>query len=175
LTSTERRSQIQSVLSTSQSPISASELARRFHVSRQTIVGDVSLLRAGGEAIVATLRGYEYQKKAAHEAVLVCRHFPNDTADEMRRIVEAGGVIEDVVVDHPLYGQLKATLQIRDIGDVNLFVAKLKQQSAHLLSELTDGVHTHTIAYDTPVQLAAIQATLRAAGYLYEDHQESDK
>ncbi|GAW98476.1 transcription repressor NadR [Secundilactobacillus mixtipabuli] len=171
MTSTERRSQIQSVLSTSQSPISASQLARRFGVSRQTIVGDVSLLRAGGEAIVATIRGYEYQHKAVHEVVLVCRHFPNDSADEMRRIVEAGGVIEDVVVDHPLYGQLKANLQVRDIGDVNLFIAKMKRQNAHLLSELTDGVHMHTIAYDTPAQLRAIQASLREAGYLYEDHE----
>lgn len=169
MTSTERRSQIQSILSTSQAPISASTLGRRFNVSRQTIVGDVSLLRAGGEPIVATMRGYEYQQKAVNEAVLVCRHFPNDSADEMRRIVEAGGVIEDVVVDHPLYGQIRANLQVRDIGDVNLFVAKVKQQNAHLLSELTDGVHTHTIAYDTPEQLAAIQASLREAGYLYED------
>ncbi len=78
MTSTERRSQIQSVLSTSQGPVSASELARRF-VSRQTIVGDVSLLRAGGEAIVATVRGYEYQQQAKREAVLVCRHFPGDS------------------------------------------------------------------------------------------------
>lgn len=169
MTSMERRSQIQSVLSTSQVPISASELARRFKVSRQTIVGDVSLLRAGGEAIVATVRGYEYQHQAKHEAVLVCRHFPSDSADEMKLIVKAGGVIEDVVVDHPLYGQLKANLQVRDIGDINLFVAKMKQQNVRLLSELTDGVHTHTIAYDTPEQLAAIQASLRKAGYLYED------
>lgn len=169
MTSAERRTQIQSVLSTSQVPISASELARRFKVSRQTIVGDVSLLRAGGEAIVATVRGYEYQHRAVHEAVLVCRHFPSDSADEMRRIIAAGGVIEDVVVDHPLYGQLRANLQVRDLADVNLFAAKMKQQNAHLLSELTDGVHTHTVAYDTPEQLAAIQATLRDAGYLYED------
>ncbi|GAX09144.1 DNA-binding protein [Secundilactobacillus silagincola] len=169
MTSTERRSQIQSVLSTSQGPVSASKLAHRFNVSRQTIVGDVSLLRAGGEAIVATVRGYEYQQQAKCEAVLVCRHFPGDSADEMRRIVEAGGVIEDVVVDHPLYGQLRANLQVRDIGDVNLFIAKMKQRNVRLLSELTDGVHTHTIAYDNPEQLATIQASLRKAGYLYED------
>ncbi|MCH5462623.1 transcription repressor NadR [Lactobacillus sp. LC28-10] len=169
MTNAERRSQIQSVLSTSLSPISASKLARRFHVSRQTIVGDVSLLRAGGEGIVATVRGYEYQYNAVHEVVLVCRHTPIGSADEMQRIIKAGGVIEDVVVDHPLCGQIRANLQVRDKADVNLFMAKIKQQKAHLLSELTDGVHTHTIAYDTPEQLVAIQASLREAGYLYED------
>nr|WP_235810892.1 3H domain-containing protein [Secundilactobacillus paracollinoides] len=40
--------------------------------------------------------------------------------------------------------------------------------AGHLLSELTDGVHTHTVAYETPAQLTAIQTTLREAGYLYE-------
>lgn len=169
MTNAERRSLIQSVLSTSQVPVSANKLAKRFHVSRQTIVGDVSLLRAAGEAIVATVRGYEYQYNAVHEVVLVCRHSPIESAEEMRRIIEAGGVVEDVVVDHPLYGQIRANLQVRDKADVNLFMAKLKQQNAHLLSELTDGVHTHTVAYDTPEQLAAIQASLKEAGYLYDD------
>lgn len=163
-----RRSRIQAVLTTSTKPISASQLAKKLHVSRQTVVGDVALLRAEGEAIVATLKGYEYEEQYQHKAILVCRHFPSDTADEMTRIVKAGGTIIDVVVTHPLYGQLKGMLQIKTVADVNLFIAKLKEQRGHLLSELTDGVHTHTIAYEKPEQLAAIQATLREAGYLYE-------
>lgn len=39
-------------------PISGSELARRFHVSRQCLVQDIAILRASGEQIVATPRGY---------------------------------------------------------------------------------------------------------------------
>ena len=39
-------------------PISASKLAKELSVSRQIIVGDVALLRASGEKVLATPRGY---------------------------------------------------------------------------------------------------------------------
>lgn len=168
MTSLERRSRIQAILSESDHPISASTLAKQFGVSRQTIVGDVSLLRASGDPIIATLRGYEYDKGNGNEAILVCRHFPSDTAKEMKLIVDNGGVIKDVIVDHPLYGHLKGELQISTVGDINLFMGKLKQQEGHLLSELTGGVHMHTIGYETPAQLKAIREALKGAGFLYE-------
>ncbi|WP_318765496.1 3H domain-containing protein [Lactiplantibacillus carotarum] len=87
----------------------------------------------------------------------------------MQRIVAAGGVIKDVAVEHPLYGRLRGELEISSSGDVNLFIGRLKQRGGHLLSELTDGVHTHTIGYQTADQLAQIRQSLRAAGYLYEN------
>ncbi|MDN6418715.1 MAG: HTH domain-containing protein, partial [Lactiplantibacillus plantarum] len=56
MTGSERREQIRSKLSQTQVPVSATTLAKQFNVSRQTIVGDISLLRAHGTAIVATLQ-----------------------------------------------------------------------------------------------------------------------
>ncbi|ETY73117.1 transcription repressor NadR [Lactiplantibacillus fabifermentans] len=169
MTGAQRRAQIQAQLSANTDPISASSLARQLGVSRQTIVGDISLLRANGDAIVATLRGYQYENTAQPTAVLVCRHFPSDTQDEMQRIIAAGGIIKDVMIEHPLYGQLRGSLEIGTVGDLNLFLAHAKQHQGHLLSELTDGLHMHTIAYDTPEQLVAIKKSLRLAGYLYEE------
>ncbi|MFC6180558.1 transcription repressor NadR [Lactiplantibacillus daowaiensis] len=168
MTGAERRAQLKAQLSTSTSPISATMFAKQFGVSRQTIVGDISLLRANGVQIVATLRGYQVEDSTSPTAVLVCRHFPNDTADEMQRIIQAGGVIKDVAIEHPLYGQLRGELEIGTLGDLKLFLARVQQHQGHLLSELTDGLHTHTIAYDTPTQLAAIKTSLKAAGYLYQ-------
>lgn len=52
-----RRSQIMDILKKADRPVSASALAERFGVSRQSIVGDVALLRASGEQITATARG----------------------------------------------------------------------------------------------------------------------
>nr|WP_244282778.1 3H domain-containing protein [Lactiplantibacillus paraplantarum] len=101
--------------------------------------------------------------------VLVCRHFPNEATKEMDLIIRAGGVIKDVEVEHPLYGRLRGELEIRSVGDINLFMGRLKKLQGHLLSELTDGVHSHTVAYQTPEQLTAIKAALRGAGYLYEN------
>lgn len=169
MTGSERREQIRSKLSQTQVPISATTLAKQFNVSRQTIVGDISLLRAHGTAIVATLQGYELEKANQPTVVLVCRHFPNEATKEMDLIIRAGGVIKDVEVEHPLYGRLRGELEIRSVGDINLFMGRLKKLQGHLLSELTDGVHSHTVAYQTPEQLTAIKAALRDAGYLYEN------
>lgn len=54
----ERRAAIARRLTEAERPVSAGALARDFSVSRQIIVGDVALLRAGGMDIAATPRGY---------------------------------------------------------------------------------------------------------------------
>ena len=46
MTAGERREAILRELEQAQGPVSASALAKRFHVSRQAVVGDVAMLRA---------------------------------------------------------------------------------------------------------------------------------
>ena len=58
MTASERRQQIARLLSASQAPISATTLSQELGVSRQIIVGDIALLRAAGQEITATARGY---------------------------------------------------------------------------------------------------------------------
>ena len=58
LSAGERRRAVHEILRAADGPVSAAALARRFSVSRQIIVGDVALLRAGGADISATPRGY---------------------------------------------------------------------------------------------------------------------
>ena len=53
-----RRQAILDRLRTADRPVSASALAAGLNVSRQIIVGDIALLRAGGAEISATPRGY---------------------------------------------------------------------------------------------------------------------
>ena len=53
-----RRQAILDRLRTADRPVSASSLAAELNVSRQIIVGDIALLRAGGAEISATPRGY---------------------------------------------------------------------------------------------------------------------
>lgn len=168
ITSGERQARITAELSSSEEPLSASMFAKRFGVSRQTIVGDVALLRARGEKIIATPRGYIYELPSKMSAIIVCKHLPVDVEEEMQRIVDNGGILKDVIVDHPLYGQLRGELQIATNTDIRMFMAHLRQQNTHLLSELTGGVHSHTIAFERPEQLEAIKKSLRAAHFLYE-------
>ena len=58
MTASERRQQIARLLSASQAPISATTISQELGVSRQIIVGDIALLRAAGQEITATARGY---------------------------------------------------------------------------------------------------------------------
>ena len=54
----ERRGQIITLLKDSSKPISGTELAKRLSVSRQVIVQDIALLRAGNKNILSTNKGY---------------------------------------------------------------------------------------------------------------------
>ena len=90
----QRRECILTRLSGAQNPVSASALAAELGVSRQIVVGDVALLRAGGAQIDATPRGYQlHPAEKGYTGILACVH---RTEDEMRRelytIVDQGGV-----------------------------------------------------------------------------------
>ena len=164
----ERQAHIKAALSTASEPLSASNFARQFTVSRQTIVGDIALLRAQGEPIIATPRGYAFSQPAAHEFLIPCKHTPEQTAEELQLILENGGWIEDVLVEHPLYGQLRGQLNIRTIADMKLFLSRVARYHGRLLSELTGGIHLHTITVKHERDIAKIKAALRRAGILYE-------
>ena len=64
----ERRTKITELLAAADAPMSATALASRCGVSRQIIVGDVALLRAGGLAVLATPRGYVLENPASAPA-----------------------------------------------------------------------------------------------------------
>ena len=64
----ERRTKITELLAAADAPMSATALASRCGVSRQIIVGDVALLRAGGLAVLATPRGYVLANPASAPA-----------------------------------------------------------------------------------------------------------
>jgi len=166
-TSHERQLQIKAILKTADEAVSANHFSKQFSVSRQTIVGDVALLRAQGEAIIATPQGYQYQAEPETTTTIVCKHTPEEMLAELEIMIEYGATVRDVSVDHPVYGQLKGQLMLSSISDVKLFAHRVKQEQAHLLSELTGGIHLHTISLRDPEQLPALLQALREAGFLY--------
>ena len=88
MTAEQRRSRISARLHEAQQPISATVLARELGVSRQIIVGDVALLRAGGQAITATARGYVIPAPGDGTVRQVaCRHDGAGTRDELNAMV----------------------------------------------------------------------------------------
>jgi transcriptional regulator of NAD metabolism len=153
-------------------PITGHELARKMGVSRQVIVQDIALLRAQGEELVATPQGYllaQRLSRAAHRAVIAVRHDRDTTEEELLIMVDHGLRVVDVVVEHPLYGELRGLLRLESREDVRQFIARLRESEAALLSALTKGVHLHTVEASRPEAITRAQAALRANGYLLED------
>ena len=53
-----RREKIIEIMSNQKEPVSGSDLAKKFGVSRQVIVQDIALLRATNKNILSTNKGY---------------------------------------------------------------------------------------------------------------------
>lgn len=166
----ERRELILQWLMDEEQPITGTLLATKTNVSRQVIVQDISILKARNFPILATAQGYVYFKEQPKtdlvSRVIACKHSPEKTAEELNIIVDYGGIVKDVAVEHPVYGDLTASLMIRNRRDVQLFITKMATTNASLLSQLTDGVHLHTIEARRKDILDEICNTLSEAGFL---------
>jgi hypothetical protein len=149
-------------------PVLGEALAQQFHVSRQCIVQDIAILRAGGADILATPRGYCVPRDAprTHREVLACCHPPEKAEEELRTLVDFGVKILDVVVDHPVYGELRGALMIESRADVQDFMERVSRTKATLLSELTGGTHLHTVEASRPEMIARAKEALRGLGFL---------
>lgn len=144
----ERREQLINILHNSDRPVKGDELAENLNVSRQVIVQDIALIRAKGEEIIATPQGYiVYEKSASASTIIECKNHSNSNEfyEELKTIVDLGGKIKDVIVEHPLYGEIKVKLDISSNRDINEFIEKASNDEFRQLSILTKDSHKHTI------------------------------
>lgn len=146
----ERREKIHEILKQSEKPVSAGAFARQLHVSRQVIVGDVALLRAGNVPIAATPRGYIIQRADSRPGEIIrtiaCRHSIENMMEELYVIVDNGCGVLDVIVEHAVYGQISGQLQIFSRFDADSFFKKLNKSHSLPLCGLTGGIHLHTVS-----------------------------
>lgn len=167
-----RRETIQHLLKQAANAVNASALAEQLGVSRQVIVGDIALLRAQGFDIVSTPRGYIVPSNLAGcDTVfkVACSHDMSLAKQEIYTIVDYGGTLVDVVVEHPLYGQLVGQLNIASRYDADDFFHRLETEHASLLSNLTDGIHLHTIACKNEATAVRIKRALQQLQVLLPD------
>lgn len=166
MTGEERRSSILKQIQAANSPISGAALAEQFHVSRQIIVQDIALLRAASHSILSTNRGYLIQDSKTCSCVLCVCHTDEQIEEELNLIVDAGGFVQDVFVNHSVYGKLLAPLPIRSRRDVQNFLADIRNGKAAPLKNLTSGLHYHTILADSEDTLNLIKKELSQKGFL---------
>ena len=167
-----RRTAIIVYLERQSGPVSGAELARQFGVSRQAIVKDIALLRTSNRNILSTNKGYvlfhPQKKQSGHTAVITVDHTAEQALDEMLAIVEYGGSMLDVFIDHDLYGQVRANLMINDADDAAEFCSRLSKSNSTHLKELTEGSHYHTISAPSEKILDLIRNELQEKGILTE-------
>lgn len=166
----ERLQFILDTLKNASDPIAGRALGEMTNVSRQVIVGDVTLLKAKGEPIMATSRGYVYMRPQGEppkvEKVIICNHAGEQTETELNIFVDNGVTVKDVKVEHPVYGDLTASVMVSNRNEVKNFLTKIHETNAALLSELTEGIHLHTVFADNEQQIAQAEKALEKAGIL---------
>ena len=166
----ERRQHIIKMLKRRSKPLSGTELSKKLGVSRQIIVQDIALLRAQNKNILSTNKGYtlyepEKEQAKARRTIAVC-HTDEQMQDELYTIVDCGGEVLDVVVEHDVYGQLTGDLILKNRQDVDEFMDKISRTRSQSMLTLTGGKHFHTIEAEDEQTLDAIEAKLKETGYL---------
>lgn len=165
-----RRKQILEILHHEKQPVSGTELAARMGVSRQVIVQDIALLRATDKNILSTNKGYilyvERENTPRKKRTYKVKHENKDILDELNTIVDFGGRVLDVVVEHDIYGQIMVDLIINSRLDAEAFVRKVEENKTRPLNDLTGGVHFHTVEADSEEILDRIETELNKKGYL---------
>ena len=172
MTGDERRRTIVQHLREAEQPVSGSALARAVGVSRQVIVQDIALLRADGHDLIATNRGYVLREGASEPVVptrlVKVHHTVDQLEDELATIVDLGGAILNVTVNHRAYGQITADLDIRNHRDIVRYLHDINTGKSTPLMTVTSGYHFHRIAADSEAALDEIEAALAEKGYLAE-------
>ena len=165
-----RRAKILDMLKLQHAPLSGTALAKQFHVSRQVIVQDIALMRAENHWILSTNKGYVYRTEELDDSqpkrVFWVKHSTDQVLDEFMTVLDLGGKILDVAVEHELYGQIRVDLLIETVHDAHDFVARLANCRDNPLKVLTDDCHYHTVSAPSEKLLDLIERELREKGIL---------
>ena len=165
-----RRMKIRQMLLDAHQPLSGTALAGALHVSRQVIVQDIALMRAEHLPILSTNKGYllgpDAVRSSQPKRVFFVRHATDQVLEEFMTVIDLGGRILDVAVEHELYGPIRADLLIENRQDAQDFVDRLKNCRDNPLKVLTDDCHFHTVAAPSEKLLDLIESELRSRGFL---------
>ena len=165
----ERRKSILSKLKQETAPISASVLASEYSVTRQIIVADIALLRAAGHSISAKNRGYILETATGGLIKRIAvNHGKDNVTEELYAVVDNGGKVLDVIIEHVVYGKISVELNISSRYDADVFVSKITETGASPLSLLTEGLHIHTLSVPDEAAILRIEKKLSELGVLIE-------
>ena len=173
MTGEERRLRILHTIKEANVPVSGAALAKKYQVSRQVIVQDIARLRAANYDIFSTNRGYLIHTPYGITRTFCVSHTDEEIEDELNTIVDMGGKVSDVFVEHEVYGSLKAPLNISSRHQAKLFAEEIRSGKSRPLKNLTSGLHWHTVEADSEETLDLIEKELIRKGYFVRDTKAS--
>lgn len=165
---TERRRYIIQLMKEAKAPLSGGTIGKKTCVSRQVVVQDIALLRMEGYEIMATARGYILNDEQHTLRLFKVHHSDEQLQDELETIVDLGGCVMDVMVNHRVYGKMSASLNIRNRRDIQLLLHDLATGKSTPLMSVTSGYHFHHVSADTEEILDEIEESLKQKQYLCE-------
>ncbi|MGN0333728.1 MAG: transcription repressor NadR [Lachnospiraceae bacterium] len=168
MTGTERREDIIRQIRSSSVPVSGKRLASFYEVSRQVIVQDVALIRAAGYDIISTNRGYILNEPVTVSRTFKVQHTDEQLEEELCAIVDLGGVIDNVIVNHRVYGKLEAPLRINSRRKIEEFMDDIRNGKSSPLKNITSNYHYHSVSADSEETLDLIENMLRRKKFLVE-------
>ena len=112
------------------------------------------------------LTGSELAARANVSRQVIVSHSPAQTEKELQILVDHGVTIKDVKIEHPVYGDLTASIMVSTRSELAQFMNRIRTTNAGYLSELTEGIHLHTIAAASEKILDEAEAALKAANFL---------
>ena len=156
---------------TSSAPVPGKALAAQYEVSRQVIVQDIALIRAAGHDIISTNRGYILHESHLVERIFKVKHTDDQVEDELYTIVDLGGRVRNVMVNHRVYGHMEASLNINSRRNAVEFIDDIRSGKSTPLKNITSNYHYHVVEADSEKTLDMIQEALEEKGFLLEQEE----
>lgn len=168
MTGSERREKIVRQIGNSKAPVPGKKLAEDYQVSRQVIVQDIALIRAAGHNIISTNRGYILNGPVEVSRVFKVQHTDEQLEEELCAIVDLGGCVENVMVNHRVYGHLEAPLHVNSRRKAAEFVEDIHRGKSSPLKNITSNYHYHKVTAESEETLDMIEKDLKKRGFLVE-------
>ena len=149
MTGPERRTAIINQIKTSSAPVPGKALAAQYEVSRQVILHESHLV----------------------ERIFKVKHTDDQVEDELYTIVDLGGRVRNVMVNHRVYGHMEASLNINSRRNAAEFIDDIRSGKSTPLKNITSNYHYHVVEADSEKTLDMIQEALEEKGFLLEQEE----
>ena len=166
MTGSDRRAEIVRQIKESKAPVSGQRMALAYGVSRQVIVQDIALLRASGYDIISTNRGYLLNAPRTVSRIFKGQHTDEQLEEELCCIVDLGACVENVMVNHRVYGHMEAPLGINSRRKVAEFLEDIRSGKSSPLKNITSNYHYHNVSADSEETLDMVEQSLSEKKFL---------